>query len=84
MTMDKLSLSSLIQLYGVLKEITQDYAKLTDNYALSTGDDKFEKLTKQMNKTLKDRQRFFSYKLKVEKLLKDKLEESFMTNDFEE
>lgn len=82
--MDKLSLSSLIQLYGVLKEITQDYAKLTDNYALSTGDDKFEKLTKQMNKTLKDRQRFFSYKLKVEKLLKDKLEESFMTNDFEE
>lgn len=84
MTMDELSLSSLIQLYGVLKEITQDYAKLTDNYALSTGDDKFENMTKQMTKTLNDRQRFFSYKLKIEKLLKDKLEESFMTNDFEE
>lgn len=84
MKIEDLSLSSLSQLYGVIKEICQDYAKLTDNYALSTGDNKFENTTPQMDKVVGDRQRFFSYKFKVEKLLKEKIEESFMKNDFEE
>lgn len=81
---EELSLSTLTNLYTIVSEICQDYARLTDGYALSTGDNKFENMPQDISAMTVDRNRFYGYKLIIKDLITKKIDESFKKNEFEE
>ena len=81
---EELSLSTLTNLYTIVSEICQDYARLTDGYALSTGDNKFENMPQDISAMTVDRNRFYGYKFIIKDLITKKIDESFETNEFEE
>lgn len=81
---DELSLSTLTNLYTIVSEICQDYARLTDGYALSTGDNKFENMPQDISAMTVDRNRFYGYKFIIKDLITKKIDESFKKNEFEE
>ena len=81
---EELSLSTLTNLYTIVSEICQDYARLTDGYALSTGDNKFENMPQDMSAMTVDRNRFYGYKFIIKDLITKKIDESFKKNEFEE
>lgn len=81
---EKLSLSTLTNLYTIVSEICQDYARLTDGYALSTGDNKFENMPQDISAMTVDRNRFYGYKFIIKDLITKKIDESFKKNEFEE
>ena len=80
----ELSLSTLTNLYTIVSEICQDYARLTDGYALSTGDNKFENMPQDISAMTVDRNRFYGYKFIIKDLITKKIDESFKKNEFEE
>lgn len=71
----KLSLEELHNLYGIVNEICGEFARMTDNYSLATGDNKFENLPEEVKSMINDRQRFVSYKLKLKDALILKVKE---------
>lgn len=81
---EELSLSTLTNLYTIVSEICQDYARLTDGYALSTGDNKFENMPQDISDMTVDRNRFYGYKFIIKDLITKKIDESFKKNEFEE
>ncbi len=81
---EELSLSTLTNLYTIVSEICQDYARLTDGYALSTGDNKFENMPQDISAMTVDRNRFYGYKFIIKDLITKKIDESFKKNEFEE
>ena len=81
---EELSLSTLTNLYTIVSEICQDYARLTDGYALSTGDNKFENVPQDISAMTVDRNRFYGYKFIIKDLITKKIDESFKKNEFEE
>ena len=81
---EELSLSTLTNLYTIVSEICQDYARLTDGYALSTGDNKFENMPQDISAITVDRNRFYGYKFIIKDLITKKIDESFKKNEFEE
>lgn len=81
---EELSLSTLTSLYTIVSEICQDYARLTDGYALSTGDNKFENMPQDISAMTVDRNRFYGYKSIIKDLITKKIDESFKKNEFEE
>lgn len=81
---EELSLSTLANLYTIVNEICQDYARLTDGYALSTGDNKFENMPQDISTMTVDRNRFYGYKFIIKDLITKKIDESFKKNEFEE
>lgn len=81
---EELSLSTLTNLYTIVNEICQDYARLTDGYALSTGDNKFENMPQDISAMTVDRNRFYGYKFIIKDLITKKIDESFKKNEFEE
>ena len=81
---EELSLSTLTNLYTIVSEICQDYAMLTDGYALSTGDNKFENMPQDISAMTVDRNRFYGYKFIIKDLITKKIDESFKKNEFEE
>lgn len=81
---EELSLSTLANLYTIVSEICQDYARLTDGYALSTGDNKFENVPQDISAMTVDRNRFYGYKFIIKDLITKKIDESFKKNEFEE
>ena len=81
---EELSLSTLANLYTIVSEICQDYARLTDGYALSTGDNKFENMPQDISAMTVDRNRFYGYKFIIMDLITKKIDESFKKNEFEE
>ena len=81
---EELSLSTLTNLYTIVREICQDYARLTDGYALSTGDNKFENMPQDISAMTVDRNRFYGYKFIIKDLITKKIDESFKKNEFEE
>lgn len=81
---EELSLSTLTNLYTIVSEICQDYARLTDGYALSTGDNKFENMPQDISTMTVDRNRFYGYKFIIKDLITKKIDESFKKNEFEE
>ena len=80
---EELSLSTLTNLYTIVSEICQDYARLTDGYALSTGDNKFENMPQDISAMTVDRNRFYGYKFIIKDLITKKIDESFKKNEFE-
>ena len=81
---EELSLSTLTNLYTIVSEICQDYARLTDGYALSTGDNKFENMPQDISAMTVDRNRFYGYKFIIKDLITKKIDESFQKSEFEE
>ena len=81
---EELSLSTLTNLYTIVSEICQDYARLTDGYALSTGDNKFENMPQDISAMTVDRNRFYGFKFIIKDLITKKIDESFKKNEFEE
>lgn len=81
---EELSLSTLTNLYTIVSEICQDYTRLTDGYALSTGDNKFENMPQDISAMTVDRNRFYGYKFIIKDLITKKIDESFKKNEFEE
>lgn len=81
---EELSLSTLTNLYTIVSEICQDYARLTDGYALSTGDNKFENMPQDISAMTVDRNKFYGYKFIIKDLITKKIDESFKKNEFEE
>ena len=71
----KLSLEELHNLYGIVNEICGEFTRMTDNYSLATGDNKFENLPEDVKNMVNDRQRFVSYKLKLKDALVVKIKE---------
>lgn len=71
--LNRLGLEKLQLLYGIVNEICSDYAKMTDNYSLATGDNKFENIPQDIREMIKDRQKFFSYKITLKNVLADKV-----------
>lgn len=71
----KLSLEELHNLYGIVNEICGEFTRMTDNYSLTTGDNKFENLPEDVKNMVNDRQRFVSYKLKLKDALVVKIKE---------
>jgi hypothetical protein len=68
-----LTLEELHSLYSIVGEICADYSKMTDNYSLTTGDNKFENIPDEVKGMIKDRQRFVSYRLKLKDALIKKI-----------
>lgn len=66
---EKMSLEELHTYYGILSEICADYAKITDGYALATGDSMFETIPHEMKQAIKERQEFFSYRETIREII---------------
>ena len=77
--LENLSLEKLHSLYVIVSEICADFSKMTDNYSLTTGDNKFQNLPEEVKEMINDRQLFVSYLLKIKKALINKVVKE-MTN----
>lgn len=71
--LSELKLDKLYMLYGIVNELGSEFSKMTDNYSLVTGDNKFENIPEEVRGMIGDRQKFVSYKLKLKKALIDAL-----------
>lgn len=78
---NKKTLEELLTLYSALNEICQDYSRMTDGYSLATGDKNFESIPREIREMINDRQEFFSYRLKVKSLLRDRIREQMKKID---
>lgn len=67
--LDDLKIEELHSLYSIVNELCSDFAKMTDNYGLATGNYDVENMPEDMANLISQRQKFMSYKLK----LKDEL-----------
>lgn len=77
-----MGLAELTALYQILSELCQDYSRLTDNYALATGDNRFQTIPQEMQILINERQEFHGYKERIKELIKNKVREEFKkTND---
>ena len=81
---EDLKFSTLVSLYTIVSEICQDYARLTDGYALSSGDNKFENMPSDISAMTVDRNRFYGYKFIIKDLITKRIDEAFKKNEFEE
>ena len=82
--LEDLTLNTLISLYTIVSDMFGNYANFTDNYYLSTRDKLLENKHTDILKLTNTRQRFFGYKLKIMDVIKNKIDKSFETNEFEE
>lgn len=71
--LEDLSLEELHTMYSIVGEICGDYSKMTDNYSLVTGDNKFENIPDEVKGMITERQLFVSYRLKLKEALKNKV-----------
>lgn len=81
MEKNKNTLEELLTLYSALNEICQDYSRMTDGYSLATGDKNFESIPSEIKEMINERQEFFSYRLKVKSLLREKIIEEMKKLD---
>lgn len=71
--LEKLSLEKLHTLYTIIGELCAEYSKMTDNYSLVTGDNKFENIPDEVKGMINVRQKLVSYRLKLKDALIIKL-----------
>lgn len=79
--LEELALEELYSLYEIVNSICAEFSKMTDNYSLATGDSKFESIPEDVKGMIKDRQKFFSYKLRLRAALTNKVNEKM--NEYE-
>lgn len=83
-TINTMKLEELVALYGILSELCQDYSRMTDNYALATGDNKFQSMPQEMYDMINERQEFYGYKNKIKDLIKSRVREELKERDNEQ
>lgn len=71
--LNELSIEELHTLYTIVCEICGDYSRMTDNYSLTTGDNKFEDVPEEFREMVEKRQKFFSYKYRIQNALINKV-----------
>jgi hypothetical protein len=71
--LNDLEFEKLQALYSVVSEICGEFSKMTDNYSLTTGDNKFENIPEEFREAINQRQRFVSYRLKLKNALINKV-----------
>ncbi len=71
--LENLSLEELNSLYTIVNEVCSELSKMTDNYSLTTGDNKFEHIPLEFRKMIETRQKFISYKLRLKDMLISKV-----------
>lgn len=71
--LENLSLEELHTLYSIVNELCGEFSKMTDNYSLVTGDNKFENIPDEFKGMINERQKFVSYKLKLKDALVNKM-----------
>jgi hypothetical protein len=54
---------------------------MTDGYSLATGDKNFQAIPNEIKEMISERQEFFSYRLKVKSLLREKIIEEMKKLD---
>lgn len=62
MNLEKLTLEELSSLYQTLKIVCDEYAVMTDTYALTNNDALFETMPSEMVGLVNDRQQMFRFK----------------------
>ena len=69
----KLDFSEITTLYSVLNDICNDYARMTDGYALASGDKLFENAPQDIKTMIEERQKFFNIRNKVKEEIKHRI-----------
>ena len=77
MKLEKMSIGELYEIYTIVKDLCGEYARMTDNYSLATGDAKFEHLNTDMENMIQERQRFFTYKHRLGEEIKNRVKQVF-------
>lgn len=80
-TLKDMTLDELASLHSVVNEVCMDYARMTDQYALATGDSTFQSMPREMIEMINDRQEFFNYKNKIKEAIKIKIREKLKNNE---
>lgn len=65
--------NELVQVYGVINEICNDYSRMTDMYSLASGDELFENTPEDIKKMIEERQKFFNIRNKIREEIKQKI-----------
>ena len=65
--------NELVQVYGVINEICNDYSRMTDMYSLASGDELFENTPDDIKKMIEERQKFFNIRNKIREEIKQKI-----------
>jgi hypothetical protein len=81
MKLENLSLEKVYELYSIVKEFCGEYSKMTDNYALTTGDKTFENIPEEFRSLIETRQKLISYKLKLNDLIINKIIKTMENNE---
>lgn len=68
--LETMPLEKLLTLLQAVSMLCDNYAAMTDTYALASGDAKFEKLTPEMYALIQDRESIFRFKQTVLQQLK--------------
>ena len=69
----KINFSDLTALYTILNDICADYARMTDNYSLATGNKLFEDVPQDIAKMIEERQKFFNIRNKIKEEIKNRI-----------
>lgn len=75
---NEIDFGEITTLYSVLNDICNDYARMTDGYALASGDKLFENTPQDIKKMIEERQKFFNIRNKVKEEIKKRI-----LNDYE-
>ena len=73
----ELKIEDLIPLYDILTNLCRDYTQVVNSYALATGDNKFERISHEMENTIKESQRVFSLREKVKKCMTNQILQTY-------
>lgn len=65
--------NELVEVYGVVNEICNDYSRMTDMYSLASGDKLFENTPEDIKQMIEERQKFFNIRNKIKEEIKQKI-----------
>ncbi len=81
MKINDLEISELYSYYTIVNDICSELSKMTDNYTLINGQQDLTDAPKEFRDTIKTRQKFVGYKLKLKDALMNKVEELMENNE---
>lgn len=77
MELEKLTNEELFSMYEMVKEFCAEYARMTDNYSLATGDKTFSQMNSDITNMIEERQKFFTYKIVLGNEIKKRIIDKF-------
>ena len=75
--LEKIKIDELYTLYSAASDILNDYARMTDMYSLSSGDERFERLPEEVRMMIEERQMYFNLRNRIKTELKKRLIEDY-------